>query len=48
MNVLWSNLEKTVRAGMPVLLNNPSEFFEVIDEATMFEASGFVIRSAQN
>lgn len=33
---------------MPVLLNNPAEFFEVFDEATMFEASGFLIRSPQN
>lgn len=24
------------QAGKPVLLNNPSEFFEVIDETTMF------------
>ena len=36
------------QAGMPVLLNNLGEFFEVVDEATMFEASSFIIRSAQN
>jgi len=41
----WSQEETGCKA---VLLNNASEFFEVINEATMFEAPGFVIRSAQN
>lgn len=30
-----------------VLLDNGGEFFEIIDEAAMFEASGFIIRSSQ-
>ena len=33
---------------MSVLLKNPGEFFKVVDEATMFKASRFVIGSAED
>jgi hypothetical protein len=39
-------LAAAIRADL--LLNHAGEFFEVIDKATMFEVSGFVIRSAQD
>ena len=39
---------QTSNPDQSVLLKDPSEFFEVIDETTMFEASGFIVRSAQN
>jgi hypothetical protein len=36
------------QAGMPVLLNYLGEFFEVIYEAMMFKAAGFIIWRAQD
>ena len=39
---------KKGQTGMSVLLDNAGKFFQVSDEAAMFEAARFVIRSSQN
>ena len=41
-------IKENGQAGMPVLLQHPSELFEIGNEATMFEAASLVIRCAQD
>ena len=40
--------EETGQTRMSVLLQNSGEFFKVVNEATVFEATGFVVRGTEN
>ncbi len=45
---LKTGVQENGQAGMPVLLQHPGEFFEIVNKATMFQATGFIIRRAKN